>query len=191
MARIVDIADDEVTLELTGGRGMQHGNIGFGSDEDEPHMEPPADMDAADGMALPERAEKPDADAETPDDSALPGEVGGMAPAGRGENRGAPLNNADGMEKAAPRQTDGDETPPELPEGGPDESMTPPENPDGAPPEDLPGTPDEDVAAVSITVDIDFFADTEISVGDVVKLIYDDTETLVSVEVLNIELPDA
>ncbi|MCD8358011.1 MAG: hypothetical protein LUC06_02250 [Oscillospiraceae bacterium] len=132
VARIVDIADDEVTLELTGGRGMQHGNIGFGSDED-------------------------------------------------------------GMEKTAPRQTGGDETPPEPPEGGaPDESMTPPENPDGAPPEDLPGTPDEEgVAAVSITVDIDFFADTEISVGDVVKLIYDDTETLVSVEVLNIELPDA
>ncbi|MCD7853508.1 MAG: hypothetical protein LUG15_05975 [Oscillospiraceae bacterium] len=193
VARIVDIADDEVTLELTGGRGMQHGNIGFGSDEDEPHMEPPADMDAADGMALPERAEKPDADAEPPDDATLPREVGGMAPAGRGKNRGAPLNDADGMEKAAPRQTDGDETPPELPEGGAaDESMTPPENPDGTPPEDLPGTPDEEgVAAVSITVDIDFFADTEISVGDVVKLIYGDTETLVSVEVLNSELPDA
>ncbi|MCD8240808.1 MAG: hypothetical protein LUB58_05490 [Oscillospiraceae bacterium] len=55
VARIADIADDEVTLELTGGRGMQHGNIGFGSDEDEPLMEPQAGIDASFVIALTER----------------------------------------------------------------------------------------------------------------------------------------
>lgn len=222
IARVVEIADDEVTLEVSGGHGKGHIHFDFDGDKGEirgeDHMNPPADIE--DGTELPELPEMSDENLpELPDESELPElpeNAEGMNPMARGNGHNGQMNdfndnaNAD-MEKNAPRMGDESKTPPELPENGKfDESTTPPEKPDRELPEDLPELttgetvgenterPEkpsdeeigEEVEATTITVDIDLLADNEIEVGDIVKIVYDDADEIVSVEVLDdIEMP--
>ncbi len=210
-AHVVEIADDEVTLEACGGHGKGHIRFDFDGNKGEfygeDHMNPPVDIkDSAELPELPDESELPE----------LQENAEGMNPMARGNGRNGQMNDFNdnvnaNMEKDAPRMGDESKTPPELPENGKfDESMTPPEKPDGELLEDLPELPDgenvgenterpekpsdeelgKEVEATTITVDLDLFADEDIEVGDIVKIVYDDAAEIVSIEVLDdIEMP--